>query len=248
MALPSSGAISFANFNTELGNTAGSQIDLEAAAVAFSINTRPHGMDEFYGLSIAPPDPTYSIVADRVLVNEGQYINFDVFTTNVSNGTVLYWQAIGEPGEEYTSPTGDDFEGYLTGTVTINSNTGSFGFQVFEDQDTEGEEVFVMRLRTGSAAGPIVATTDAIFIQDTSQDPPPPPPSESYYRMISCSGIVDDVQYYKLGSPLTTMYKTSRNEYFYWDGQSGSGISLGLFQPTLESTTFTSCAQTGGQL
>jgi hypothetical protein len=243
MALPSSGAISFSDLNVAIGNASNAQLDLQSASNALQASGAPYGMDELYGQSLPP---TYSIVADRALVNEGQYINFDVFTTNVSNGTVLYWQAVGEPGE--AAPTGDDFEGYLTGTVTINSNTGSFGFQVFEDQDTEGEEVFVMRLRTGSASGPIVATTDAIFIQDTSQDPPPPPPSESYYRMISCSGLVDDVQYYNLGSPLTTMYKTSRNEYFYWDGQSGSGISLGLLQPTLQSTSFTSCAQTGGQV
>lgn len=243
MALPSSGAISFDDLNSELGNSPGSPLDLESAAISFGINARPHGMDEFYGLSLSA---TYTIVPDKYLVNEGEYITFNIFTSNVSNGTVLYWQAAGQPGEN--APVGDDFEGSLTGTVTINNNSGSFGLQIFQDQSTEGEEVFVMRLRKDSSVGQIVATTNAIFIQDTSQDPPPPPPSELYYRMISCSGLVDDVQYYRLGSPSTTMYVTSRNEYFYWDGQSGSGISLGLLQPTLTSTSFTSCAQTGGQV
>ena len=245
MALQTSGPISFADLNNEIGNASNAQLDLQSASDLLQTPGAPYGMDELYGKTIYIPTPTYSITPSSTIPNEGSYLEFSVITSNVTNGTVLYWEALGEPGE--IAPIGADFEGSMTGTVTINSNAGTFGFLIFEDQLTEGEEVFRVRLRTGSITGPIVASTDAIFIQDTSLDPPPPPPSNLYYRMISCSGV-NDIQFYNIGSPQTTMYVTSRNEYFYWDGQAGSPISLGLLEPTLNTTTFTSCAATGSQV
>jgi len=59
MALQSSGAISFADLNTELGNSATDPINLQSAAADFGIdinatnwsdNVAGIGMDEFYGL------------------------------------------------------------------------------------------------------------------------------------------------------------------------------------------------------
>lgn len=58
MALPASGPISMDNMNTDRSIASGTQIDLDTAAIAYSIPTKPHGMDEFYGLgSGAPPPP-----------------------------------------------------------------------------------------------------------------------------------------------------------------------------------------------
>jgi hypothetical protein len=61
MALPASGPISMDNMNTDRSIASGTQIDLDTAAIAYSIPTKPHGMDEFYGLSVGtPPSPTPS--------------------------------------------------------------------------------------------------------------------------------------------------------------------------------------------
>jgi hypothetical protein len=61
MALPSSGPISMNDMNTDRGIASGTQIDLDTAAIAYGIPTKPHGMDEFYGLSVGtPPSPTPS--------------------------------------------------------------------------------------------------------------------------------------------------------------------------------------------
>ena len=57
MALPSSGTISFREFNTDRGLSATAQVDMESAAIAYGISTRPHSMDEFYGRSTSAPPP-----------------------------------------------------------------------------------------------------------------------------------------------------------------------------------------------
>jgi len=67
MALPASGTISFQNFNTDRGLSSTATIDMDTAAIAYGIPTKPHGMDEFYGKSAGgpppppppPPPPTY---------------------------------------------------------------------------------------------------------------------------------------------------------------------------------------------
>ena len=57
MALPASGQISFQDFNTDRGLSSTATVDIDTAAIAYGIPTKPHGMNEFYGLSIGPPPP-----------------------------------------------------------------------------------------------------------------------------------------------------------------------------------------------
>lgn len=60
MALQTSGPISFADINLELGQSSNTQLDLQSAGTQFSLNISPSnwsdsylglGMDEFYGVS-----------------------------------------------------------------------------------------------------------------------------------------------------------------------------------------------------
>jgi hypothetical protein len=60
MPLPASGEIDFDDLNLELGNVLGTQLDMESAALEFNL-TRPHGMDEFYGLSLIPSASSISV-------------------------------------------------------------------------------------------------------------------------------------------------------------------------------------------
>jgi hypothetical protein len=54
------------------------------------------------------------------------------------------------------------------GTFVITSGTGSFIVSPTADVTTEGAETFTVSIRTGSIAGPIVATSSAITVNDTS--------------------------------------------------------------------------------
>ena len=52
MALPQTGEISFRDFNTDRGLPATNQIDMDSAAIAYGISSKPHGMDEFRGRAV----------------------------------------------------------------------------------------------------------------------------------------------------------------------------------------------------
>lgn len=105
--------------------------------------------------------PTYSISPSSTSVNEGSTVTYTVVTTGVGNAT-LYWTHNG-------SSNGYDFpDGQTSGSVAISNNTGSFTRTLVNDNTTEGTESFLIELRTGSTNGPIVATANRVYIQDTS--------------------------------------------------------------------------------
>ena len=106
------------------------------------------------------PTPTYDVSPAANNVNEGSSLTFNVTTTNVANGTTLYW----------TVTNAGDF-GTSSGSFTINSDAGSFSVTPTADTTTEGAETFQAQIRTGSTSGTIVDTSTSVTINDTSQTP-----------------------------------------------------------------------------
>jgi len=102
--------------------------------------------------------PTYSFGVIPTSINEGSSGTFNVNTTNVDNGTTLYWTIATNAG---------DF-GTTSGSFTITSNTGSFSVSPTADITTEGTETFTVAIRTGSTSGTVVATSSTVNIIDTS--------------------------------------------------------------------------------
>lgn len=109
---------------------------------------------------LTSPPPTYSVVSAGGVtsINEGSSLTFNVTTTNVANGTTLYW----------TNSNSTDFS-ITSGSFIINSNAGSFSVTPTADSTTEGAETFTVSVRTVSTSGDIVATSSIITINDTSQ-------------------------------------------------------------------------------
>lgn len=108
------------------------------------------------------PSPTYTITPNASSVNEGSSITFTIGGTNIVNGT-YYW----------TVTNSGDF-GTSNGSFVINNNAGTFSVTPTADSTTEGAESFTASLRSGSASGPILATSTAVTINDTSQAVAPP--------------------------------------------------------------------------
>jgi hypothetical protein len=108
------------------------------------------------------PTPTYEWGIYDTSGNEGDTLTFNVDTTNVADGTTLYWNVVlisTISVADFISSSGD---------FSINSDTGSFDIDIRSDTLTEGGEPFTVQIRTGSNSGTIVLTSGQITIGDTS--------------------------------------------------------------------------------
>ena len=113
--------------------------------------------------SLTPAGPTYSITPAADNVDEGSALTINVTTTNVADATTLY----------YTLTNSSDFA-TSSSNFTITSNAGSFTVTPTADATTEGGETFQVQIRTDSTSGTVVATSNAITINDTSTTPAGP--------------------------------------------------------------------------
>jgi hypothetical protein len=135
-----------------------------------------------------PPAPTYNtLTINPTTVNEGGSITGTLTTSNVPDGTVLYftlWTG--------SSVIDDDFNQSFVGSFTVNANSGTFTRTIVSDLLTEGSETFKIDIRTGGAGGPIVKTSGTITINDTSTTPV----NSTYWNVNRCdgqgSGIIRD--------------------------------------------------------
>ena len=181
--------------------------------------------------STAPGASTYTLTANTNPINEGEYLGLTVTTTNVANGTVLYW--------EYTGVTSGDFnDGALDGSVTIPpEGTKSWGTTIKADTLTEGSETLTVKLYSDSARTTQVGSTLNITINDTSIG------SEPTYTLSTTDTRFNE------GDSFTTTVTTTNvddNTVLYW-ALSGTGISEDDFNlantvtgsGTVTSNTFT---------
>lgn len=125
--------------------------------------------------SVTPP--TYAFSAGSYNVTEGNSSTITVNTTNVPNGTTLYWSLASDPGNDIDTDSG---------SFTINSNTGSFSVSAtFDCNYSETTETLTLQLRTGSASGTIQDTADLNIINVGA--PTVSSGTTSYYTDISGS-------------------------------------------------------------
>lgn len=95
--------------------------------------------------------PNYSISADRTLATEGDTITYTINTRNVADGTSVGYTLSG------VNITADDFTAQsLTGSVTINSNVGTFTVVTVDDGSIEGNEVLTCTVDNTTASVDVV--------------------------------------------------------------------------------------------
>jgi hypothetical protein len=112
---------------------------------------------------IPPPGPTYQITASTSSVDEGAAVLFTITTTNVANGTTLYWSNIG------TTTAADFVDSVNSGSVTINANGATITRTLLLDSVASENETVILQLRTESLSGPVVATSGTVTVVDRTK-------------------------------------------------------------------------------
>lgn len=102
--------------------------------------------------------PTYSVVADKSVVNEGQFVVYTITTTNIDNGTTLYYTLSGN------NITPEDFLGEsVTGSFVVNNNKAKVTIGIADDGVVEDEEVVKFTINgTGANVDVLIASSSDI--------------------------------------------------------------------------------------
>jgi hypothetical protein len=195
-------------------------------------NRRPSVASEMDGgtVVVTPVDPpvnvTYLITPNTVTIGEASTaVIFTITTTNVPDNTTLYWTTNG--GLQLLA--NDFVDNIMSGSVVINNNTASVIRAAKEDSLTEGLESFFLELRTTSIAGPVVATSSVIAIQDLSVSPTPLPAT---YAISSVASIMAEGGVNVTFNIVTT--NIPNGTVLYWTTVGSAGISSADF---VDSTT-----------
>tara|TARA_B100000902_G_scaffold28563_1_gene34346 strand:- start:3447 stop:6314 length:2868 start_codon:yes stop_codon:yes gene_type:complete len=100
--------------------------------------------------------PAYAVTADRTSCPEGEFIIYTITTSNVENGTILYYSLTGN------GITADDIIGNnLTGQCVINNNSAEVTVGIEDDGVVEEEEVLRFTLNgTGAATDVLITAPD----------------------------------------------------------------------------------------
>lgn len=101
-------------------------------------------------------DPTYKVEADKSSVNEGGFVVFNITTTNLENGSILYYTMLGAGISQ------DDIIGAkLNGSVVIDNNQGKVTVGINDDGVVEDEETLRFTINgTGAFADVLITTND----------------------------------------------------------------------------------------
>jgi PKD repeat protein len=146
-----------------------------------------------------------SISPAVLVLNEGNNIVFSV-TSPAASGT-MYWTIDSVTGN---IDAGDFTGGATSGSVAISNRQGSFTISVRADQKTEGEESFLVNLRTTSTSGPIVAKSKVVVVNDTSL---------TSYSIVPTSTSISEGQTVTFNVTVTS----TPLETFYWTAQQMTG-------------------------
>lgn len=114
--------------------------------------------------SRSPGTPTISLTPSLATLNEGQAVTTTVVTTNVADGTILYYQ-LSAPGAD----PADFGVGTISGQVVIKAGRASITHILASDFKTEGDEVFQIQLYTDKPGGAAFGAATRFTVKDTSR-------------------------------------------------------------------------------
>ena len=116
--------------------------------------------------SRAPGLETYLLTPSASTVTEGDRLAFKVATSNVPDGTILYYQIRGRNVDNTDFSAGNTF-----GQVMIKAGQATFAQTLNKDFKTEGDEVLLVRLFSDKPGGIAIGSQVQVTVTDTSSAP-----------------------------------------------------------------------------
>jgi len=120
----------------------------------------------------APPAPAASVTGDAAFpfaIYEGNSVHYTVSVSGVSVGSPLFWVMRATTG---TATSADFSDATLDGSFLLSASGTTVITRTWaNDQTTEGNETWVTDIRTGSTTGPVIGTSGAVTIYDSSVAP-----------------------------------------------------------------------------
>ena len=105
--------------------------------------------------------PTFSVIANRSSVPEGEFVIYTVTTTNVESGSILYYTLSG------VGITPSDIIGNrLTGEFIIDSNTAKITVGIADDSTVEDVETLTFSINGTDASVDVLITVDDVDVDD----------------------------------------------------------------------------------
>ncbi|MCX5988127.1 MAG: hypothetical protein NTV35_03695 [Chloroflexi bacterium] len=120
----------------------------------------------------APPAPAASVTGDAAFpfaIYEGNSVHYTVSVSGVSVGSPLFWVMRATTG---TATSADFSDATLDGSFLLSASGTTVITRTWaNDQTTEGNETWVTDIRNGSTTGPVIGTSGAVTIYDSSVAP-----------------------------------------------------------------------------
>lgn len=134
-------------------------VTTSVASGVFTINEQI----KFARVNSWPKVINVSVAPNITVVNEGDTVTFDVIANGIDNGTTLYWTTNTVSG---TINTADFSSGTVSGSFTVSNGTGQITRSIAVDGQSEPGDAFSISIRSGSIAGPILATSASVTISN----------------------------------------------------------------------------------
>jgi hypothetical protein len=178
---------------------------------------------------------TISLSTTSLNETTNKILTATVTTQGYPNKTTLFWTVARVSG---TIVSGD-FQSGFTGSVTLTGNegnaSGTIQIVVSSDEVTDGTDVFNVQVRTGSTAGPIIATSQNVTIADTSITPP-------WTILMRVDGKKGSTIDSNLGSPGSATFMTMTANTTGANTRNAIGDPVGLYTGFFNKTNITKIA------
>jgi hypothetical protein len=170
--------------------------------------------------SLTPPTPTYKIMPlSTTSVSEGQTILYRIFTTNVKNGSDLYWST------KVLTPSllsSDFLDNRLNGVLTVYGNYTELYRTIYEDTinetTSESYQIVLSEVNVTTGIPKTVQTSEVVRITDKISIEPIIP----YVVLVDDNSIPEDST-----TKITFTIKTPKlptNTKLYWKTVKDSGV------------------------